>query len=474
MSSANLKKFLNDVAAPHFKKRAGDKGLRKQTIYEQGQIFVVDQDEYLTEFYKIGKFLGIEKGELKKKEKAAVSLLQAFAGPKARADLTEERLQELQALLKDKTFLSKIKTKGKRHLFIIKDYSRIGEWKKKRNPNFGAPLVAIYEELGADKKLAGIAVGGNAGTQKKHGVASGIEDMKGFQLGHGDQGTAVSGLTARELKEKTQKEGSLTSKDKDKIYNVFAEVNDELKIDIHHEFVFEDNGKFRKDYVLILSLQSAAINQKDAKRESDALKKLKGDLVALAQDKNSTRLRDAIRLSLMHSMAKGKYLSTSAKTKAKFNERSNAKIKKKIKRKTNTRIVSLASITTRDQVKKLKGNKRQHTRKKAGTERSLLTYINEINKRLPRKVEENMGAPALESRTGRFAQSARAVNVTKTKQGHPSIGYTYAKNPYQVFEPGEGKKPWASTDRDPRQVIDRSLREIAVELALGRFYTRRL
>lgn len=190
--------------------------------------------------------------------------------------------------------------------------------------------------------------------------------MKGFQLGHGDHGTAVSGLTARELKEKTQKEGSLTSKDKDKIYNVFAEVNDELKIDIHHEFVFEDNGKFRKDYVLILSLQSAALNQKDAKKEKDALKKLKADLVLLAEDKNSTRLRDALRMSIMHSMSKSKYLSTSAKTKAKFNERSSAKVKKKIKRKTNTRIVSLASIATKNEIKKLRGNKRQHTRKKQG------------------------------------------------------------------------------------------------------------
>ena len=37
-----------------------------------------------------------------------------------------------------------------------------------------------------------------------------------------------------------------------------------------------------------------------------------------------------------------------------------------------------------------------------------------------------------------------------------------------------GKHPWATADRDPRKVIDRSIREIAAELLTGRFYTRRV
>ena len=45
-----------------------------------------------------------------------------------------------------------------------------------------------------------------------------------------------------------------------------------------------------------------------------------------------------------------------------------------------------------------------------------------------------MGAPRLENRTGRFASSARVTDITSTKQGFPSIGYTYEKNPYSVFE----------------------------------------
>ena len=85
-----------------------------------------------------------------------------------------------------------------------------------------------------------------------------------------------------------------------------------------------------------------------------------------------------------------------------------------------------------------------------------------------------MTEPRLVSRSGRFASSVRATDVVKTPQGFPSVGYTYQRNPYQIFEDGMGKEPWANGQRDPRQLIDQSIREIAVRFALGRLYTRRL
>ena len=85
-----------------------------------------------------------------------------------------------------------------------------------------------------------------------------------------------------------------------------------------------------------------------------------------------------------------------------------------------------------------------------------------------------MTPPRLENTTGRFASSVKIQDVNMTKQGHPSFGYTYAKDPYQVFEVGEGQTPWANSQRDPRRLIDKSIREVAAELAIGRFYTRRL
>jgi len=95
----------------------------------------------------------------------------------------------------------------------------------------------------------------------------------------------------------------------------------------------------------------------------------------------------------------------------------------------------------------------------------------QINARLSMTVIKNMGTPALENRTGRFARSAIVTDVVQTSQGFPSIGYTYQKYPYQTFEPGYKQ---GSVDRDPRALIDRSIREIATQLIVGRFYTRRV
>ena len=100
-----------------------------------------------------------------------------------------------------------------------------------------------------------------------------------------------------------------------------------------------------------------------------------------------------------------------------------------------------------------------------------MNMIGVINQRLPEVIAQNMRYPALEYRTGKFANSARVTDMAKTAQGFTSIGYTYEKNPYQTFEPGYRQ---GSPDRDPRRLIDRSIREIAAQFAMGRFYTRRV
>lgn len=105
---------------------------------------------------------------------------------------------------------------------------------------------------------------------------------------------------------------------------------------------------------------------------------------------------------------------------------------------------------------------------------SQATYImTELNKKLPSKVRDNMQAPALENRTGRFANSVKVTDIVQTPKGYPSIGYTYQKDPYEVFEMGN-KGNWATPERDPRKLIDRSIRELATEIMLGRLFTRRV
>jgi len=104
---------------------------------------------------------------------------------------------------------------------------------------------------------------------------------------------------------------------------------------------------------------------------------------------------------------------------------------------------------------------------------SPLNLVVLINKELPDTVRKNMQAPGLVNRTGRFADSVKITDVAQTPQGYPSIGYTYQRDPYEVFEMGTGNVR-ATPERDPRVLIDKSIREIAAQFALGRFYTRRV
>jgi hypothetical protein len=106
-----------------------------------------------------------------------------------------------------------------------------------------------------------------------------------------------------------------------------------------------------------------------------------------------------------------------------------------------------------------------------GVSSTPLQLIGLINKQLPQVVAKNMESPALNFQTGRFASGVRITDIVTTPQGFPSIGYTYDKYPYQTFEPGFEQ---GDPDRDPRKLINRSIREIAAQYAIGRFYTRRV
>ena len=103
---------------------------------------------------------------------------------------------------------------------------------------------------------------------------------------------------------------------------------------------------------------------------------------------------------------------------------------------------------------------------------NLASLIPILNQRLPAAIAANMGTPALNYRTGRFASSVRVTDINITAKGHPSIGFTYMRSPYEVFE-FPGGNHLATPDRDPRKLISRSIREVAVGLIDQRFFTRR-
>ena len=96
-----------------------------------------------------------------------------------------------------------------------------------------------------------------------------------------------------------------------------------------------------------------------------------------------------------------------------------------------------------------------------------------INTKLPERVANNMKLPGLVYRTGRFANSTKVVNVETTRDGYASIVFDYERDPYDVFDKIKGASPWNTPQRDPRALVDKSVREIVQEMAIGRFYTRR-
>jgi hypothetical protein len=440
---------------------------RGKSVYLEGQLFVLVKEDFDKESNEILKYLGVDKHKnAGKAQRELYRTTLKYLIKIERASISKidkDRLAALNATRRSKKFTSKFS--GTYRAIIINTYASLKNAKKPSGA-FGTALKKVltnnFPEIGEPGKV----FGGNL--QNKDGR------FIGYQLGHGDYGQAVSGMRAQNIRDNATVDSTLSKEDKGKVLAIFQEaelVDVSSKFD--HEVIFDENGKFRKDYVLILSMQSAESNQKDAKeKEKNVVKSIEKHIGTLVKDPNSTPLVEMIRQSILASFSKSKHVQHKGKVKERFREKSKARDKRKMRtqRGTNERVI--VGGTMFDQIKKKDITPKKRRNKKDN--RTLLTYLTEINKRLPRKIEENMGPPALESRTGRFSSSVKAVDVNKTAQGYPSIGYTYAKNPYQVFEPGQGKKPWASTDRDPRQVIDRSLREIAVELALGRFYTRRL
>jgi hypothetical protein len=103
-----------------------------------------------------------------------------------------------------------------------------------------------------------------------------------------------------------------------------------------------------------------------------------------------------------------------------------------------------------------------------------LQLVGILNASLPPVVRKNMQFPALQNRTGLFSESVKVVSIDQTPKGFPSISYTYDKIPYQVFEMGVGKGPWATPERDPRKLIEKSVRELAADYMTQRFYTKRV
>lgn len=111
------------------------------------------------------------------------------------------------------------------------------------------------------------------------------------------------------------------------------------------------------------------------------------------------------------------------------------------------------------------GARKLRTEQKAGRNPMALKAL--LNEMLPQIVAQNMTSPALQYRTGRFANSVRVDNITQgPRGGNTMIEATYRNNPYETFAPG-GKM--YTTQRNPEKLIRKSIRQVATSIVGARF-----
>tara|TARA_B110000444_G_scaffold172232_1_gene161054 strand:- start:6355 stop:7809 length:1455 start_codon:yes stop_codon:yes gene_type:complete len=134
--------------------------------------------------------------------------------------------------------------------------------------------------------------------------------------------------------------------------------------------------------------------------------------------------------------------------------------------------VKKASMVSLAASAKMPTSKRKAKRRPPPPKMALVNILGMLNIQLPKTIARNMGDPRLNNRTGRFAQSVRATDASVTAEGFPSIGYTYMRERYGGYESTSGTR-FADIDRDPRRLIDQSIREIVIAFGIGRVYTRR-
>jgi hypothetical protein len=299
---------------------------------------------------------------------------------------------------------------------------------------------------------------------------------KAIHKGHGEEGLAVSQVkVATAFSRAAELEGGVSFL----ADNLAATINGadidsghkkkhiELMEELSMQYfnVVTKSGKLRADYFSIITFQSSGDNIEDSKIEAEFVrilrsyvdKKFAEDLVT--EFEGSSTIKDKIEGAIMDSFKNGPNVKVT-KGGSKPGTVSRGEIKHK---NSQPKVVGKIVRAPKKQIKQ--------RNVPSSNPLSLLTLL---NSKLQDTVIKNMGPPALTNRTGRFAQSVRVTDITKTPQGFPSIGYTYMKDPYQVFEVSRGTLPWGTPQRDPRRLIDMSIREIAAEYLQGRFFTRRI
>lgn len=436
--------ILADLKAVNQEKSTGP--MSRETLKaQQGQVLVISGPKFRNILKAI--FKDITKAQLDNIWKDWTTYLSSQG-----AKLPEDRKEQLRDVIKNLKI-----PKGSR-AYMITTYPVIRKEKSGKG-KLGQYIKKHYANNRESKKL-----------RKRLDLIGGQGSEEGVQLGHEEAGTGVATSAVAAASTEARLRGLGFKKDS-KVIKHIHQYYDDMKIQIDHKQIVTASGGLKKEYVPILFWQASKANQGkqlDMEREfADLLKERLSSEIATME--GSTPLKDAVEMVLFDAAApkkKSKNVRIVGKRKKRVSDRNKAtaKTRARIQREERVRYddgIDAKSVMAIPDQKKTRST-------------SPFSYAAMINKKLPEKVRKNMREPRLVNQTGRFANSVKIQDVNITRQGHPSFGYTYEKDPYQVFEVGTGPAPWASAERDPRKLIDRSIRDVAAELAIGRFYTRRL
>jgi len=445
MSSSKLKKATRYVIERSKQrkkttKKVKDSQARSDAEKDPGQFFVLNREN---EAAKILKVTGIR---LNLKERNILfNLCVAYL------ETAESRLKmdsDEKAFLFSKKHLFK-KKKGDR-VFVIRNFEAAKRLKfKTRNKEDLAQIQAKYlNQLERTNKSVDAA-----------------ELSKASQLGHGERGIAASQFGLERAVGEAADKFDLSDAEVAQLDAVILRQRKKynIKVDTSHQQLISSDGKFSKKFTFVLSSQYFEKNAREAQFEREAFEDTLLDFEVMEQE-TSTSGMDALEQVMLEAIApKSKRTKVTGKRKKKVKERS----KGKNTANRDTEIVT--AYTAQRGVPLRKGSVKKTKAKRSDT--SIVHLIGLFNQEINKTVAKNMVSPRLQYQTGRFADSVKITDVVKTKQGFPSIGYTYARDPYETFEVGNRQ---GNSDRDPRRVIDMSIREIALKMNIGRFYTRRV
>lgn len=473
------KKDLNVIVKNITKQIESNSGLRDELNTFKHEYSVDSAELYLESKYQLGELIKLVGNpsitEVKRRttvlktavEEYVIGLYDAFKAYKGSAKITFRRGSSRTAF----TILvtGGTTTKGNRtDVFGVINNKRTSKLLPQLRTKILEEVFSSYEDETVDKALFGTkAIDERSGKEIRSGGL--------FQLGHEKQGSISVRRKAEILKSLSTKQGareilSGTSLSKEVQASVVLSVNTYAK---------GEAGPLLKEFTTILKVneESARRNQADSSKEKKFLNDLKNEVknyllkqTDLFSARSSSSAEDILISRIEEPLIRmGAKVKGSKRVKSSKTISDTAKIYGKVASSSSKESMKGAVIQPQaDQTKDIAS-----TRTRTESSRNWSSLIPIINMKLPEKVASNMRSPKLNFRTGKLANSSEVVSIETTREGYPSFVFNYERDPYDVFDRVKGRAPWNTPERDPRSLVDTSLREILRELAVERFYTRR-